>query len=277
MRIIIYSYIDGTWHYDPSAVFLNNVLVLTFSPNHTPSLAFAIPRCAKLRGSLVQMDNIRLPFVCRRNYAAVIPGRTYVSIYVVHHITSHHITSHHITSHHIHNLFCLLSHLIISMPFQIQNCHRQSPETHLPSSPGWCMTLPSWWSGMAWKTSCFTKQKICQNLGGSKSGYFPFWRIRSIPIFMKRGNIPWSDLFGCFFFKKKSIKTLGSLIWQTKKGSSNIGDDTKGYTPQNKHGTWKWTLGKGDSYWKPSFPGSMLIFGGVIFRMTPNSKEWRSN
>ena len=33
--------------------------------------------------------------------------------------------------------------------------------------------------------------------------------------------------------------------------------------PQNKHGTWKWTLGKGDSYWKPSFPGSMLIFGGV--------------
>ncbi len=35
------------------------------------------------------------------------------------------------------------------------------------------------------------------------------------------------------------------------------------YTPQNKHGTWKWTLGKGDSYWKPPFPGSMLIFGGV--------------
>ncbi len=35
------------------------------------------------------------------------------------------------------------------------------------------------------------------------------------------------------------------------------------YTPQNKHGTWKWILGKGDSYWKPPFPGSMLIFGGV--------------
>ncbi len=34
-------------------------------------------------------------------------------------------------------------------------------------------------------------------------------------------------------------------------------------SPQNKHGTWKWTLGKGDSYWKPPFPGSMLIFGGV--------------
>ena len=32
--------------------------------------------------------------------------------------------------------------------------------------------------------------------------------------------------------------------------------------PQNKHGTWKWTVGKGDSYWKPSFPGSMLIFWG---------------
>ncbi len=40
--------------------------------------------------------------------------------------------------------------------------------------------------------------------------------------------------------------------------------DSTIYTPQNKHGTWKWALGKGDSYWKPSFPGSMLIFGGVI-------------
>ena len=35
------------------------------------------------------------------------------------------------------------------------------------------------------------------------------------------------------------------------------------YTSQNKHGTWKWPLGKGDSYWKPSFPGSMLNSGGV--------------
>ena len=40
------------------------------------------------------------------------------------------------------------------------------------------------------------------------------------------------------------------------------------YTPQNKHGTWKWTLGKWDSYWKPSFPGSMLIFGGVTTKKT---------
>ena len=37
-----------------------------------------------------------------------------------------------------------------------------------------------------------------------------------------------------------------------------------GYTPQNKHGTWKLTLGKGDSYSKPSFPGSMLVIGGVF-------------
>ena len=35
------------------------------------------------------------------------------------------------------------------------------------------------------------------------------------------------------------------------------------YTSQNKSGTWKWPLGKGDSYWKPSFQGSMLNFGGV--------------
>ena len=26
----------------------------------------------------------------------------------------------------------------------------------------------------------------------------------------------------------------------------------------------KWNLGKGDSYWKPSFAGSMLNFGGAI-------------
>ena len=44
------------------------------------------------------------------------------------------------------------------------------------------------------------------------------------------------------------------------------------YTPKNKHGTWKWTLGKGDSYWKPSFPGSMLNFRGVgVF-----FKQWAS-
>ena len=36
------------------------------------------------------------------------------------------------------------------------------------------------------------------------------------------------------------------------------------YTPQNKHGAWKWNLEQGDSYWKPSFAGSMLNFGGVI-------------
>ena len=28
------------------------------------------------------------------------------------------------------------------------------------------------------------------------------------------------------------------------------------------------TLGKGDSYWKPSFPGSMLIFGSVKKKLT---------
>ena len=38
--------------------------------------------------------------------------------------------------------------------------------------------------------------------------------------------------------------------------------------PQNKHGTWKWTLGKGDSNFRnQSFPGSMLKFGGCIFNI----------
>ena len=49
------------------------------------------------------------------------------------------------------------------------------------------------------------------------------------------------------------------------------------YTPQNKHGTWKWTLGKGDSYWKPPFPGSMLIFGGVCFGKLKSCGEFPRN
>ena len=36
------------------------------------------------------------------------------------------------------------------------------------------------------------------------------------------------------------------------------------HPPKQTWFTWKWTLGKGDSYWKPSFPGSMLIFWGCI-------------
>ena len=37
--------------------------------------------------------------------------------------------------------------------------------------------------------------------------------------------------------------------------------DWNGYSPENQHGTWKWTPGKGESFWKPSFSGSMLVFG----------------
>ena len=36
------------------------------------------------------------------------------------------------------------------------------------------------------------------------------------------------------------------------------------YTPTNWHGTWEYTTGRGKSSSKPSFSGSMLIFGGVI-------------
>jgi len=37
--------------------------------------------------------------------------------------------------------------------------------------------------------------------------------------------------------------------------------DWNGYSPENQHGTWKWTPGKGESFWKPYFSGSMLVFG----------------
>ena len=41
--------------------------------------------------------------------------------------------------------------------------------------------------------------------------------------------------------------------------------ENKIHTPRKTNGTWKWTPGRGDSYWKPSFSGSMLVFGGVLF------------
>ena len=36
----------------------------------------------------------------------------------------------------------------------------------------------------------------------------------------------------------------------------------KHYTPEDSHGTWEYTPGRGKSSSKPSFSGSMLIFGG---------------
>ena len=73
--------------------------------------------------------------------------------------------------------------------------------------------------------------------------------------------------------KGKNSSRFASLVEGCKSRFFDISCDSNRirriktpYTPQNKHGTWKWTLGKGDSYWKPSFPGSMLIFGGVVFQ-----------
>ena len=75
-----------------------------------------------------------------------------------------------------------------------------------------------------------------------------------------------------FLCRKNSLRRCFGLGFHVSKSFFFERDDVmicyvpfeKRYTPQNKHGTWKWTLGKGDSYWKPSFPGSMLIFGGVL-------------
>ena len=70
--------------------------------------------------------------------------------------------------------------------------------------------------------------------------------------------------------KKWTVKKKSDKTWKLHHFWNHGNPQTK-YTPQNKHGTWKWTLGKGDSYWKPSFPGSMLIFWGVdSFFRQPN-------
>ena len=44
------------------------------------------------------------------------------------------------------------------------------------------------------------------------------------------------------------------------------------HPPKQTWFTWKWTLGKGDSYWKPPFPGSMLIFWGVNYHLNYHVK-----
>ena len=62
--------------------------------------------------------------------------------------------------------------------------------------------------------------------------------------------------FHCDFFHRNTIDWIVHL-YNDQRTPPKIN------TSQKKHGTWKWTLGKGDFYWKPSFPGSMLIFGGV--------------
>ena len=46
-----------------------------------------------------------------------------------------------------------------------------------------------------------------------------------------------------------------------------------GYTPEDQHGTWEYTPGKGKSSSKPSFSGSMLIFRGVSFFISLNKKS----
>ena len=41
--------------------------------------------------------------------------------------------------------------------------------------------------------------------------------------------------------------------------------------------TWKWTFGKGDSYWKLSCPGSMFVLGGVFSIFIPKLGEDEPN
>ena len=88
----------------------------------------------------------------------------------------------------------------------------------------------------------------------------------------------------CFYLAKKSESPFAKLefSWGTKKiqklnhrvhstslprhgASHDTFSTTCLYTPEIQHGTWKEVPGKGDSFWKPSFSGSMLNFGGSIF------------
>ena len=76
------------------------------------------------------------------------------------------------------------------------------------------------------------------------------------------GNPPWNTDVNIHSFPVPIIIMVVVYLPNLSTNPAPV-DGMHIYTPQNKHGTWKWTLGKGDSYWKPSFPGSMLNFGGV--------------
>ncbi len=107
------------------------------------------------------------------------------------------------------------------------------------------------WGVKSKKTACVGYEGDRNNSKPSKDPYWtnPFqWnKLKGFLLWLKRGG---NDQFHATSDKKVQVISMCFKFWDTP--------------PQNKHGTWKWTLGKGDSYWKPQFPGSMLIFGGVI-------------
>ena len=75
------------------------------------------------------------------------------------------------------------------------------------------------------------------------------------------------DLFNkfnnCFFFLPLCSCVFLKLSHSQPYNKPTFFQDV--YTPEIYHGTSKEVPGKGDSFWKPSFSGSMLNFGGVTF------------
>ncbi len=54
-----------------------------------------------------------------------------------------------------------------------------------------------------------------------------------------------------------------NLSFSDDKNLQNAPQLQKFYTPENKHGTWKYPFGKGETFTNHQFLGSMFVLGGV--------------
>ena len=78
--------------------------------------------------------------------------------------------------------------------------------------------------------------------------------------FIQQRRQPVGKQLFVFSAKFRIVCTVGTLTghWAGKSSQFVSLPET------NRHSPWKWTPGKRDSYWKPPFPGAMLVLGRVV-------------
>ena len=90
----------------------------------------------------------------------------------------------------------------------------------------------------------------------------PFWPPQKVvEILELRGGFNFLKSIPCVEHPIQGFK--GSSDSSGKKHPLSVSGQITIH-PRNQHGTWKWSPRRGDSYDKPSFLGSVLVFGAVI-------------
>ena len=104
--------------------------------------------------------------------------------------------------------------------------------------------------------------------------------LRSIPLFCLPAKSVWVNRITCS--TTLSFPTcLYDFGGKTPPSSRIITQMWKSleirYRPWNDHIPWTWTSGKGDSYWKPSFLGAILVSGRVnAKKYVPLKTPWKT-